>query len=302
MRRLSYYLFVMCFASGLFFPSFVVAQEPQATMTNYMVFFQLTEYNSKVADSVDYLFEKVVKAGDGLTVFSPQRPYSFSPQTFKSQPLKELVKRTKDVLKRDISVTAGDYREIEDTMTQIVLDIAEATGTSSEGSSGFASGGGNATQSLKSLIVQYRQLLENLRGLRKLNEDLFMKMATMFKGKGKTNVYIIYESIFRVIPDRDTMDALRRNQDVAFDATEVFTKVEDKEFMDTAKVISALKDAGITVHFIYMKREMRKRPGTEINEFSSDVYNVLSKVAKGTGGVIETTSKPSSVMKKIAGK
>jgi hypothetical protein len=295
MKRFFCCLLVLCCASG-FFCGRLAAADTNAGQ-NHIVFINVTEYNSKIADLVEDLFTKLMKPGDALTLFTPVRPYSFTPETFKKQPLKAILKRVKDVLKKDCTLASANYRQVLDAMNQTVLDLSGAN--SSEGSGGFSSSGGDATRTHKTLLIQYRQILESMRKLRRIGEGLFLKLASMIKGRGKATIYMFYEKRIRIIPDRRAMETLRKNPDLAFDANELFFKAEMKGFMDTKKVSVAFKDAGVTFHFVYIQRDMRKRRGTQHGEFSSDVYHAFSKLAEDTGGIVEATSKPVGALKKI---
>jgi hypothetical protein len=80
---------------------------------------------------------------------------------------------------------------------------------------------------------------------------------------------------------------------------EVFSQENTKEFIDVKKVGKLLSDAAITLHFFYVKSKERRRQGMEMKEFSNDVYNSFSNLAKTTGGMVITTPKPEAAFKKI---
>jgi hypothetical protein len=266
--------------------------------TSYLLIYQTHEYNSKLGDSVGYFFNQILKTTDMLTLFSPVRLYGYSPKTLQSQPMKALVKRTKDVLKKDTNIGAANYRNIENNMMEIVKQIAEFMGTSTGGGMSGRTGGGNE---IKSLLTQYKNLVENYRGQRKLNTNLFVQLSQKLKTqKGRKFIYVVLQKTFRVIPDRDTMEALRETPAFAFLASEAFYEESTKDFLNTEQVSNALKDAGVIFNFIYVKTQKRRRPGFEFKELSGDIYNVLSKVAKASGGTVITTNKPTAAFKKMA--
>ncbi|MCP5050105.1 MAG: hypothetical protein GY940_23270 [bacterium] len=265
---------------------------------SYMMIYQVNEYDSKVGDAINYFFEKVLKSEDSLVVFSPLRPYQFSSETRKKYPLKKLIARTRDVLKKDISISSGNFRNIETNMEQIVRQLAEFMGTATGGGMSAPSGSGSE---IKSLLTQYRQLIDNYRGQRKLKGALFTNLAKMLKPvNGRKYIYLFYDKTFRTIPDKDTMSSLRSNPGVSFLASEAFVEENTSDIMDTDKVVMALKDSGVIVNFIYIKKQKRRREGYAFNELSGDMYSVLSKIAHDTGGVVETSSKPAAALKKAA--
>jgi DNA-dependent RNA polymerase auxiliary subunit epsilon len=193
----------------------------------------------------------------------------------------------------------ANYNHILQNMTQMVLDISENW---SPVSSGGSMGGSANVNNLKQQLVAYRQMLTDLRSMRKINEKLFMELAKLFKTlKGKNYLNIFYQKEYRLTPDRETMESLRANRNIRFDVIEVFDEEHSDEFMDVEKVSQALKASSVTVNFFYVQKQAIRRTGLQSKEFSGDVYNVLSKIARATGGVVIATSKPVAALKKTFG-
>jgi hypothetical protein len=69
--------------------------------------------------------------------------------------------------------------------------------------------------------------------------------------------------------------------------------------MDVEPVIQALKDVGAKLHFVYLNTKVRQSRDMELREFSGDIYNVFSKIAKETGGVVMIASRAGAALKKI---
>jgi hypothetical protein len=292
--------FIILFMTAFFMASPVSGEETEGSdKCNYFLIFQLTEYNAKLSDAVDYFFEKILNPGDQLLILSPLKPYNYSQKTLQTQPKEKLIEMTKKILKRDIASNAAYHQQILNAMTQIVISIAEELGTSPTGSS--ASGGSRLESQTKAYLVNYRQLLENLHNLRKLNEDLFLKLAELFKKTtGKNRLYIFYQKELRIIPNRETMDVLLENRDLKFDANEVFIQDSTKEFINVERVSHVLKESLVTLSFFYLNKQEKRRRDLEYKEFSTDIYNVFSKLARATGGIVISTSKPEAALKKAA--
>lgn len=261
--------------------------------SNYIIIFQVTDYTPKIAETVEYIFKNMLKAEDRLTLFSPVKPYNFSQKTRQAQSVEKLIKLTKSVLKRDIIGGTASYKQILGSMKQAVIEIgSEING------GGFGSSSGVST--LKNQLVNYKTLLKEMRNLRKLNETFFLKLADMLKKlDGKSYIYIVYQKELRIIPNRDVMEALRKNPDIKFDAMEVFAHDSSEEFINIENVSKALNASSTTLNLFYIKGKEKKRRGMEIKEFSGDVYNVFSKLAKATGGMVISTSKPKAAFEKV---
>jgi hypothetical protein len=259
----------------------VFAQE--TTVKNYILIFQVLEYDKRIGDATDYFLKEVIKPQDNLLLLTPAKPYNFSQKTRESTPREKLLQATKDVLKRDISLEGAAYRDIIRQMEVVVRTFTDPD-----------------TANPKNLLTQYRQLKESLFSIRKLNEKLLVDLASMIKQtKGENHFIIFYEKRIRVIPRRQVMERLRADTEVRFDVNEILESESAKEVMNVETVIQALKDAAVTLDFVYLNTKMRQSRDMEEKEFSGDIYNVFSKIAKETGGTVRIASRVDAALKEI---
>jgi len=280
---------LLCIPSG----QLRAADEP----INYMLFFQVNEYDSKIGDALNFFFKKSLKPQDQVTLFSPIRPYSFSQQTRKDIPAAKLADRVKNVMKKDISISAADYISTQDGMVTVVRSISESLGTST--GSGMAAGRASGND-LKNLLTQYKQLIDQHRSTRKLSTNMFLQLAGKLKPLAGSKVMIFaYQQTYRIVPDKDTMDVLRENPEVSFLASEAFFEENTSEILDAERIAAALEDANVAFHFIYITKQPRRKPGIDYKELSGDVYSALSKITKSRGGQLITTSKPEAALKQL---
>lgn len=263
---------------------------------NYIFIFQVTRYDMNIADAVDFIFNNIIKPEDSLTIFTPVKSYSFSKNTRQAQPKKKLVEVTKKVLKRDISIGTADYNRMLGNMAQLIREISDPGGT--DPSKSIVGSTGLQGTTIKNILVNYRQLLDNIRSIRKLDEPFFLGLARAFKNvKGKNYLYILYQKELRPIPRNSQISDLKEIREIRFDVMSLFETEIDKDIMDVEKVGQAMKDGSVTVNFIYINLDIGKGMSTELKEFSTDIYNAFSKLAEATGGIVETTSKPVKVLK-----
>lgn len=278
-----YGMMILSFLAFFSFTGNVFAEETASK--NWVLMFQTLEYNTRLGDAADYFLKEVLKPEDNLILFTPQRHYNFSQKTRQTTPLEKLIQVTKDVLKRDISMSASSYKDIIMQMEAVVRTFTDPD-----------------TAQPKNLLTQYRQLKENLFNIRKLNEKLFMDLAAMFKqAKGENHIIIFYEKRIRVIPNRQVMERLRSNAEVRFEVNEVLESESAKEVMNVETVTQALKDAAVILHFVYLNTKVRQSRDMQAKEFSGDIYNVFSKIAKATGGTVMIASRAEAALKKILG-
>lgn len=266
---------------------------------NYVLIFNVVDYNSKLKDVLEYYFKKVLKPQDQLSILTPVKAYSFSAKTRQSQTKEKLIELTTNVLKRDITDGTANYHQVIDAMTRIIYEIGNGVQTTVQGSGMTAI---VSVNDLKNHLVNYRQLIEEMHRMRIINEKLFVDLARFFKKqKGENQIFVFYQKEFRSIPNREVMQTLRENPDIRFDAMNAFLYDTVEEFIDVEKVNKLLKESAVTLSFFYVsiKEKNRRRSRTiQWKEFSGDVYNIFSKIAKATGGTVVSTSKPEAALKK----
>jgi hypothetical protein len=247
----------------------------------------VTRYDLNIAGAADFIFDNIIKPEDSLTIFTPVKSYSFSKNTRKTQPQKKLVEITKDVLKRDITIGNADYNRMLENMAHLIVELDDPSGTAHTGIT------------IKNILVNYRQLSDNIRSLRKLDGPFFLGLAQTFKNlKGKNYLYILYQKELRPIPRNSMISDLKESMDLKFDVMTLFETGIDKDIMDVNKVSQAMKAGSVTVNFIYINMETGKGMSTELKEFSTDIYDAFSRLAGATGGIVETTSKPVMALEK----
>jgi hypothetical protein len=257
------------------------------TPKNYVLFFEVLNYTRELGDAVTFFFDQVLAPDDQLIIYTPARVYGFSKNTL-AKPKRDLSEAMKEKLRGDTAACSSNYTTIFNEMRNHASEIEGGQTTSADGLIG-----------IKNSLNMYRQDMENLRTLRKVNEPLLMKIVDMFKNQpGKNHMVMIYEAEFRPIPDKDTLSRLRAIPEIAFIVAELFASDDQKSPLDAQKFIDLLREAKISLHFLYIKPK-DKTSVQDFKENSADMYDVFSQIAKATGGIVETTANPQAALKSL---
>ncbi len=268
---------------GLLFPSGNVPS-PNGEQRNYMLVFEMTDYNSELKDALNTFFKDVFKIGDQLIVVTPARLMGFSPKKL-ALPKRELAKQILAALKKDIAIAASKYRDILREMQQI------AQGLSGAG----VQPGGNSLES-------YLQLRKNQIALKSNQQAKMLKYAKIFRTvRGNNNILMFLQQEFRPIPDRDTMNSLLgAGGPVASKAREAFHGESVKVNFNLDEIKAQFRYASVRFHFLYLKsKKNRSRRGLQYVDALGDIYSDFSKLAKATHGVKATSAKPGKFIKDI---
>jgi len=243
--------------------------------------YRANDYDQKFGRIVERLFLHPYTPADIISLVTSANSYGFSSQTLRDYSPEQLINAGVTILKRDLSMSGRTYNEIYQEMTQLVLELPH-------------------TATPRDVLTQYRQNLENLKTFRLFNETTLLRAAKHFSFlKAQKRYIIIYQQEFLPIPNADTMERLLSNPNTMFLANELFRQVNTGEPLNLEALIQDLTEAGIVLDFLYFRTNPKVRPEFQLKELSLDIYEVYSRLARATGGVVETTAQPSVQLERI---
>jgi len=254
---------------------------------NFVLLFDILNYTREMGDAVTFFYNQVLAPNDQLIIYTPARAYGFSKNTL-AKPRGELIATMKEKLRGDSAACSSNYKIIFNEMKNQVgaIEGGQTTGV-------------DAQAGIKNSLTMYRQDMENLRTLRQVNESLLMKIVDMFKTQqGKNHMVMLYEAEFRPIPNKETLTRLRAIPEIAFIVAELFASDDQKPPLDAEKFIDIFREGKVTLHFLYIKPK-DKSLVQDFKEHSADMYDVFSKIAKASGGIVETTANPEAALKSL---
>lgn len=254
---------------------------------NIMLLFDLKDYNKEIDNTVDHFLNKVISSDDQLIVMTPAgKMFSYSSKTISASPQK-VSSEIKDALKKHTSVTSSDYQNIYNQMMSIVNDIRDGSGL----------------EDTKNLIAAYENNRKELKMTRRINEAMLLQFSEVFKRSrqvtGDTNnqIYLFFQKEVRPIPDKNTMNNIRENPQLSFDAARVFFEEKTEEDFNVDKIAEEFKSAGVTFNFVYIIPKDLPTQRYQLVDNSGDFYSAMSIIADKTGGKVVTTTQPQEIFK-----
>ncbi len=239
------------------------------------------QYEQKLGQVVEQLFRHPYSPTDMISLVTPVKPYGFSEQTLRDYSVEQLINAGLTVLKRDISSTGQKQLDIIQEMTRLILDLPQAT-------------------SPRDVLREYQQNLENLKMLRLFDEATIRRAVDFYAPTRAQKRYIVIcQQEFLPTPSAEMMERLLSHQDTMFQASELFRKIESAEGIELEPLISELTSSGIVLDLLYFKTNPRVRPEIQLRELSTDMFDIYSKIARATGGMVEATNTPAAQLKKI---
>lgn len=279
---------------------------PQTSRVFYL-FFQMTEYFSKIDEAIIYLFKDVLQPGDTVNLITPLKPYSLSSQALSTKPRESLAKEMNSLLRKDIQKGAGEYRAILNELKRVVRTIAGPGVTRDQNPAegdveGLDTGG---TFTLEAMLIRYREDLEKLESLRLVEPKKFVSVAELLKrGSGQKFVFFFYQREFRpeISPNvlNQLMMANQDREDIRANLSELFQFYKRDISFDLSKVGQAFADCNANFSFIFIDNLAKYQFGVTMREQSEDVFRIFNQIVKVTGGSTDTSQNPVAGLKKIA--
>jgi len=264
------------------------------THRNYWLMFQATEWDNKIAEAIDYLFKSVLQSGDTMTLITPMKAYSLSPEAMANKSDEDLAKEMQKIVRKDIQIGNSDYRATLNSLRRIVQSIG---GETNKTEADMETDGVGSQFGLEMQIERYKQSLLKLESLRLVDEKKLLDFASSLRAvPGKNFVFFFYQREFRpeINPSvLNTMMSLYQEQpNILNDLQDLFNLYKRDSTINAVDLERAFADSGVNFNFIFMNKESMYMFGAIMREQSEDVFDIFSKIAKATGGRALMTQNP----------
>lgn len=249
---------------------------------NIMLLFDLKDYSKEIDYTIDTLFKKDLGPKDQLIITTPtNKLYSYSSKVI-SQSRKKINEEIKDTLRKHTSISGADYRNIYTQMLSLVNEISGDVGA----------------QDVKNIIAAYENNRRELRMTRRINQKMLLEFSDIFKrskkvtGDTENYIYLFFQKEQRPIPNKNIMNRLRDNQQIAFKVIEVFLEERSRTDFASEEIGEEFKEAGVIFNFIYINPKEISTKRYQLVDNSGDFYSAMTKIVDITGGEKITTTQP----------
>lgn len=267
---------------------------------SYYFLFQITEFNPRIGDALEYFFTEVFHPDDSVLVMTPYKNYSLSKKFVEENSTANLVKDMTAIIRRDAKASSREYSSL----------ITNLKRTASAISGGLVPSTANSTDMsgmpLDTRLSTYRETLQKLEELRFVDEKKFLLLAGQLKRlDGQKNVFFFYEREYR--PELQPM-VLRNlqanyndNPSILGQINDLFLFYRSGQNLNTQRLQEAFADSSILFNLIYLNKSPVRTPSTIVmRELSGDVFTVFSELASSTGGIVETSHNPTAGFEKAS--
>jgi len=271
---------------------------------HFYLLFQTTDYNPRLAEAIDYLFDSVLLPGDTLTVMTPMNTYTLSPRALKTRPKETISKELQSIVRKDTQMGGANYRSLMTDLKRLVVSIT-ASGGETKVLSGLESDSSTSMFGLETLLMRYQETMGKLESIRVVDEKKFIEFARKLKRyNGQKNVFFFYEREFRPEINQSILNRLtslhQDEPEILAQVQNLFQLYQRRSTFDTQKIIAAFADSSLSFNFIYMNKDPEFVSGITMREQSEDIFDSFSQVAQATGGITDSSQNPGYAFKNAA--
>jgi len=276
------------------------------TSRHFYLFFEISEYTSRIGEALDYFLNNVLLPGDTLTVVTPLKTYKMRMKALEMKIKPDISAQLKGILRQDSLLGNSEYRRTIIELVEVAKALARALMSSPDPLSTVGlndpSRAIRADYSPEELLLQYAGALANLESFRKLDFERLTQFASLLKNEeGQKYVFVFYQREFLPqIEPRILYPYLELNQDrpdIQYTVMSLFDFYKRYNTFDISKVTQAYADASIAIHFLFISEPVRHEPGLKFQEKSEDIYVALKEMALATGGFFDTSANPKALLK-----
>lgn len=285
------------------------------TGRHFYLFFELTEYDPKVRDALEYFIQQVLASGDELVVVTPLKSYRMKSDILKQATRDKVLEKLLGLLRRDTLIGNADYQDILREMTS----LATAVGASVGGVSGstveavrqaagdpFAAFDSmyEAQRSVEEQLQLYADCLSRLEHIRDLDAVQVNGLASFVRDQpGEKEILLFYQREYIPKIDASVMNALMSIYNQRPEVTQTLSGIFDFFHRDLSVEVEAVKrlyaDSGAAIHFVYLTRPLPKVRGLTMEEQSEDIFSPFREMARATGGTISSTANMTAAMRSV---
>jgi hypothetical protein len=262
-----------------------------------ILLFELTEYENKISEALNFLFLKELLPTDTLEIQTPVRSYKLTAAALAARPRDVLARELNGIVRKDIIQGGMAYNSALRDLKRYVRLIGGVGRTGL----GDTEGEVNEGSSLEQQLMQYGEHLREMESLRMVDENKLVSFANgMKRVGGQKLIFFVYQREFRPEITPQTIDLLvmdnQDRPDILAALETLFSSYRRPVNLNRESIIQAFADSGIDFNFLYMNRQPERVSGIYMREQSEDVFKVLSAVAEATGGVTDTSQNTAVAM------
>jgi len=261
--------------------------KPQ-TKRLFLLFFEVSEYDPRLADAVDYFVKDVLIPTDDLIVVTPAKTYTLEEDELLKRSREEMSADLKSFIRADAMTGSSEYRSSVQEMARISQELSAT----------LVAEGTDLDPGVDSQISAYTAAIDKLEILREVDQLKLLDFARYLKNREEQKyIFLFYEQEY--LPRISTKlwtEVASVYQDVAGGVDQLIADYQyyyDQEVtIDLERVRQEYADASAALHFLFIARSRENIAGIEFVERTNDVYSAFAEMSQASGGFVESSNRP----------
>jgi hypothetical protein len=281
------------------------------TNRNFYLFFEISEYDPRIGEAVDYFLKNVIYPGDVLVVVTPTSSYKLRAKALELKSRDEIVKQLRGILRKDALVGSSEYRSMLQELTELASSISsslerredvfvrEDTASLTREETGYFELEG---RTMGEKLMRYQYILGRLEEMRYVSQEKMIDFADLMEEEeGQKYVFLFYQNEYvpqidpKILTQYMALYQDRPNIEQTISGIMNFYR-RDISF-DVNKVKQVYADRSISIHFLFISKSTELIPGVVFQERSEDIFSAFREMADATGGYIESSMRADWLMK-----
>ncbi|MFW6140484.1 MAG: hypothetical protein ACOC5S_03925 [Acidobacteriota bacterium] len=274
------------------------------TARNFYLFFEISEYDPRIGEALDYFLKNIIYPGDVLVVVTPNSSYKLREKALELKSRDEIVKQLRGILRKDALESSSEYRFMIRELTGLASSISASLEQREdivmrEGSAGLE----NLDRMPEEKLMRYQYILGRLEEMRHVSQEKMIDFANLMKDEeGQKYVFLFYQNEY--IPQIDPkiltqyMSLYQDKPNLEQTISSIMDFYRREISFDVDKVKQVYADRSISIHFLFISRQKDNIPGVVFQERSEDIFSAFREMADATGGYIESSVRADWLMKK----
>jgi len=280
---------------------------PQTART-FFLFFEVSEWDARLGESVDYFCSSVLLPRDRLIAVTPVKTYRLKEEGFAMKSREEIAAELKSLIRKDALIGDAEYRSALNDLADMAQILNSALGDesanamSSQGLRGVQAG--LLEQGIDVVATHYMSYLQRVETLREVNELRMLDFAQHLKEQeGQKYVFLFYQREYIPMIDPKVLTAASSSiqnvegVDLNMLLADVANWYNQDMGTDVEQVKRAFADASTAVHFLFITKPAPNIPGVYFQERSSDTFTPFAEMAKASGGFMSSSANPNFLFK-----
>jgi hypothetical protein len=287
------------------------------TARNFFLFFELSQYQPKIGDAIEYFVHNVLSPGDSLSIVTSMKTYRMKNIAFEVTSREEIAKQLIKIVRRDTLTGNAEYRFMIDEIAGMAQSLTQYMGQARLTIGGIEDGlvdnitmpitdlsasNPPATRSFEEALNLYENYIFKLENLRKVSQEKMLNFAEHLRQKeGQKYVTIFYQKEF--IPQVDPKivnQALSLFQDspiILQTLANIIDFYRREIQIDLELIKQTYADCSISIHFLFLTLPQEPQYGVHFADHSEDIFSAFQEMAFSTGGFIDSSARADILFK-----